>query len=328
MRRTIISVAVAGALVLAACGTEASGSANGKYLRYAYDPGSTLDYEVETVLMADISADGAMAGLMDMSMNIGLEQAVTYSIAEGPTPGTIELTLHQTILNGSGSVTGLGTTEFLSPADLGVTEMEVRMVIDELGNLVEAEFDGQAVPLELLGGVGGFGTDAFTQPQHSGPAFPDFPVDVGDVWKTDDEFSGFGFDMRQKGEHELVEVSELEGRRVMVIESEVTMEKMTMTLSDILAMAAADFTADATAQAETDAAMEMFETTGADMKMVIEETVMTMTTWFDDAEGVVVRSDLDFPMVMVIEMSGIPDLPGGISLTMQMDLAQTSVLAG
>lgn len=325
MRRSL-GLLLAAVLTVAACGAEPSGSVDGSFLRYSYEPGTSLSYDIESVMFMDMTMTG-FPGASDVSMAMNVDQRLDYSIGEGPTPGTVELTLHQAMTGGSGSVTALGETQYLTPGELGVVESEIVIVLDELGNLVEAALDGNAIPLDLLGGDAGFGANAFNQPQHGGPVLPDFPVGVGDEWKSEEAFGGFGFEVIQRGRHEVIAEEVHDRRDVVIILSEVTIERTEFDLIEIMeGLMASGYEDPAMSAAELESAMALFQGTGLEMSLEVEKSQSEMTTWFDPAAGVVVRNELEMPMTMTIHMSGIPEVPGDVEMQMTIDLAQTSTL--
>ena len=79
--------------------------------------------------------------------------------------------------------------------------------------------------------------------------------------------------------------------------------------------------------AEMQAALSMVETMGMDMTYRMDQSVILMTTWFDAAEGVVARVEMNGPQHMYLEMSGIPDA-GDITLDMDMSMTATMQLTG
>jgi hypothetical protein len=302
---------------------------DGELLRYGYQPGDYLVYEARHVMSMDVAADGdaSVAGAFDTEMEMDLSSRVEYGFAEGPQPDTVAITVSTTFLNGSATMTQMGQTTSI-PIDelteLGV--IEATIVVDASGRPTQLTVGGQSVPLDLFGdlqGLGGLG--GLATPQHMGPEFPDHPVTVGSSWETETVRELMGLELRQRGEHEIVAREIVAGRSVFKVESKVMTEAMEFDFADLsrLSMAAAGDLGPAERE-QMEMAMEMLEAMGVEMRYGIDDTVVSMTSWFDAADGVVVQLDMSAPMAMTVEIRNMPDLPSGdMRMTADMNIRQS-----
>lgn len=322
------------ALVAASCGADSEGAAPGvgaAMLRYGYDPGERLSYDVDQVLDMRMTADGggAAVGAFDADMIMDVTQRLDYRIDEGPQPDTIEVTIDQRITDGSATMTAMGQTEFLTLAELGPMASRITLVLDATGGLVEIAVDGRALPTDLFGDFPGLGMGSMAQPGHLGPEFPDRPVGLGDRWVTQGSSDTMGFEFFQRTENEITDFEEIDGRRTMRVDSVVTIAPIDMSFDDLMdaAMTAGSAMDPSIDAAQMDAAMEMFDSLGIEMNIHMDEIRMDMVSWFDPTDGIVVRLEFTSPMTMELAMKGIPDA-GDITMSMKMDIEQTMVLVG
>lgn len=322
-------------VVAAACGEDepATLTGEGVVLRYAYAPGDELTYQVTqemTMAMEASEASGALGSGLDAAMTMDLTMQIDYAVAEGPDPETVEITIATTILDGSGSVESLGQVEEIPFDQLAAQNTaEVAVVLDARGNPISVEVGGESLPTDLLGDLqGATGLGDLVAPQHMGPQFPEGPVEVGSSWTTDSESSTFGIDISTRADHEVVALEEVAGRTAYRIVSVVNTAGFEMSLADIMGALLGSGAAlgDGADAAELEAAAEMLDAMGIDAVYRIADSTVEMTSWFDAAEGVVVRVESTMPMMMDVEMTGMPDV-GDLAVTMDMEIIQTMELA-
>jgi len=101
------------ALVVTACGQDTGLSGDGVTLRYAFQPGETLEYNTDLEMTMDMTTEGdfGLPGGLDMTLDMDLAARSTYDIEEGPDPETVRLTVSTDIVDGSASMEMLGMTE-------------------------------------------------------------------------------------------------------------------------------------------------------------------------------------------------------------------------
>jgi hypothetical protein len=274
-----------------------------------------------------MEADGPAAGLLgaaDTSLAMSMDQRLGYRIAEGPTPDTTAVTVTYRILDGGGTMTAMGQTEFITFDDLAADfEMPpVEIVLDPAGNLVEAAVGGEPLPAEFLEAFGGLGSADMLQQPHLGPIFPDHPVAVGEEWRVDLSQQAMGFDIRQEGRFRVTGEEFVDGIPVLRIEGTIVTDEFSVTMDEIMSALAGYNGGDP----DVEAGMEMFGTLGIDVDYTIERSEMDLTSWFDPLEGIVVRAEFEIPMTTTMNMSGMPDI-GDITMGLHMEVFQTLALA-
>lgn len=317
------------ALLAASCGSEDPAAGPGVVLRYAYQPGDTLAYEMDASLDLDMTATGnpAAAAGMDASMVMTLTARLDLGFAVGPTPDTIEITVAQEVLEGGARMTTMGREVLIPLEDLAAQmEREVVVVVDPQGRLVSAVVGGMALPAQMLAGLSAFGGGDMLTPQQFGPEFPEMGLAVGAEWETGQSADVLGFSVSQTGKHRVVAEEQLLGRTVYRIDSRITTRAIEMDLADLMeSLRQSPELLGGADPAELDAAMAQFEAMGVSVAVEIKESITTMTTWFDPAAGIVVRTTVETPMTMRMAMRGVPD--GDVEVVMEMATEQRLTLA-
>ena len=175
--RTLSFLAVI-ALVLAACaGGDAADSTTttvgatttqpvpeAMQLSYTLEPDTTFTYEVDLSQQIDMTTEGDAEAAGDeqmpgaMSITLDGTTTFTHTVAEGPEPGTFEVTIQGefTDLTVEGTVDGEPADSREVPDLADIPPIDVTFVVDEQGNVISEETDS-ADPLGGLGGLGGFG---------------------------------------------------------------------------------------------------------------------------------------------------------------------------
>jgi hypothetical protein len=311
----------------AACGAGGPEAGPGVVLRYSYQPGEALSYVLDAALDLDMTAAGnsAAAAGMDAAMVMSVTARLDLGFALGPTPDTIEITVAEELLEGGARMTS-GGREVLIPLDELAAEIEqdIVIVVDPQGRPVSATVGGMALPAQFLSGASSFGGGL--TPQQFGPEFPQTGLAVGAEWETEQSAEVLGLAFRQHGRHRVVAQEELDGRLVYRIDSTITTGAIRTDLAALMeAMRQAPELLAGADPAELEAGMAQFDSMGVTVDITMEESTATMTTWFDPAAGLVVRSVTETPMTMTMTMRGIPG--GDVEVVMEMTTDQRLNLA-
>jgi len=325
--RSLLALAVF-VLLAAACG-EASSTGpmeGGTMLRYGFLPGDVFVYDADIEMTMDmVMSQAGIAADVDMAMTA--TERITYSHSEGPTPDTVEVVIYTEVLDGETTMEMMGTTEYLPIEEVsGDLEVPMSFLVDAQGTVLETSVGGQTVPVGLFSdSMFGGGNAMSSQPV--GPQLPDYAVAVGSVWTTDISNSVFGKEISQHGRHEIVAAGEIDDRTVMRIESRITTGRMTLGWDQLMDMAVEGVALSGQDPAEMEALVQMMGQYNIDMIVVMQESTLFMTTWFDLETGTVLRLFYDMPMEMEITMSNVPDA-GDMDMTASIDMTQYLELAG
>lgn len=325
MKRLAIAL-VALAFVAVACGSDVSGPRE----VLAYDLGTAGDISYDVDFDMDMSLE--MSGMDELGsgavdMDATFVGTVAYDVEPGPEPGQVELTVTTDVfptrllvaMDGEQPVElddpdEIAATGEFDPDDLST---EQTFLIDESGNVLEASVDGVAVPLDALnGGFAGMGLgDATT---FLGPELPDEAAGVGSEWTTTTETPiGPGSPPVVTTTVSRIDREEtIDGRRVLVIVSRATTERVEFdsdTLEDLVE-------ADPTIPAEEKDAFAFI-----DMSMTLDGVTSEFTSWFDPADGLLVRQEGTFPAAMTMSLDFLGE---EIAMTMSMVMDMSMELAG
>jgi hypothetical protein len=328
MRRTaIIGIALL-TVAFAACGDEGAG--DGQLLRYGYQPGTTLTYDLSTGITGTLDIEGDFepeTGSLDVALDMDTDAVLRYEFAEGTEPDLLDLTLTMEITGLGGTMDAQGETRQLSLDELGeeLRPIEAVFTIDDQGTIVSASVDGQPLPTDLLEGLGASPTVLLT-PQHFGPQLPEEPVSVGDRWETESVVSRFGFEVTTRGEHLVAAEETVGGRSTLRIESTVETTPLELGMADLLAATAQE--GEEVDQEMVDLMVEFFESLGGELRADVAGSTSTMTTWFDPADGVVVKFELTQPQAADVAMQGVPEMGGDLSMSAQLETVSSAELSG
>jgi hypothetical protein len=326
MRRTAIIVIVLLAAVVAACGDEGAG--DGRLLRYGYQPGTTLTYDLGTAVTGTLDVEGDFeTGSLDVALDMDADAVLRYEFAEGAEPDLLDLTLTMEITDLGGTMDEQGVTRDLSLDEVGdeLQPIEAVFTIDDQGKVVAAAVDGQPLPTALLEGLGASPTLLLT-PQHFGPELPEDPVAVGDRWETESVVSRFGFDVTTRGEHLIAAEETVGGRSTLRIESTVETTPLELGMADLLAAMAQE--GEEVDQEMVDLMVEFFESLGGELQAEVAGSTSTMTTWFDPADGVVVKVEITQPQAADVAMKGVPEMGGDLALSARLETVTGAELTG
>ena len=325
MRARKFAVLAVLALIVAGCGdgefrpaANASGSAaEARLLTYDFTAAEQLAYRFEMSLDLDMSVAGLPAGQGKMTMGLDLSGITGYTVEEGPEPGTVRLAIEQTVervavrefmVDGVSMAQDFDDEMAMTLAEEQGMLPEMAVVLDDSGNVLWIEMDGAPISGDLFGGDlgaglipgGGLGgVEGFL-----GPAFPDEPVGVGDRWDvaTTQELPLLGPVTIEEAYH-VVDVQSVAGATVHVIDGEIRMDDLKIDLAEMIRSMASD-----PAAAEL---LGMSPEELAGMAAMPADFAMTMQmsfregsdrTWFDQAEGMVLRSDSHVVVDMVMDM--------------------------
>lgn len=362
--RTFTLITLLG-LVLAACGGPASdgttttnapdttttaAAPEAIQLAYALEAGQTLTYEVDMDQSIVMSIEGDPTALAEtegeevpeqMDINISGVTTFTHAIAEGPEPGTFEVTITGDFssLEFSGTVDGEPITETGEelPDMAEMDPVDVTIVVDEHGNVINDEsgmgedFLGSLGGLDMLGQLGpsaGAATGQFV-----GPPLPDEEVTVGDTWSETVEIPTLPDDepIATSIESEVVAAEELDGVEVYVIETTTSTSAVEFDLAELLVGFMTAFVPeDATEEelAEMDALVEQLR-----FAFSVDPQVGEMTTWFDYEAGLARQANFVNSTHMVMDIN-IPDeatgelVEMGLDMTIDQDVTYTLVDSG
>jgi hypothetical protein len=304
------------ALLAAACGPGDSNSsptipapettaaeAEAVVYTYSYAAGDHHDYAFTLDQNLDMTVEAEENGALlgedvpgDIEVTTSISGTVSYDIAAGPQPGTHEIAISGVFdsLEIEGTVDGENLDEELvddgTVPDL-IEVPDLTIVLDRFGNLVSV--DGEDIPDDFTffgdpfsqlgdftsGGLGG----------HFGPTFPEEPLSVGDEWSISqsEEVEGFDTTMSVETTYEVVGTEDVNGQTVAVVEFRTTTSAVELDLGEM-------FQALFDAFGEMGSELETTDTAPAvpELEFVIsvKPSTATGTVWFDQSEGVVVKS--------------------------------------
>ncbi len=349
MRLRLLSILSVFALVVTACGAGEADQSNTSALQqttttqsgpeaillsYSLEPGTTYTYEVDLdqgIVMTS-EGDGAVAGDEDMPGNMSLQldgsTTFTHTVAEGPEPGTYEITIRGefTDLNVAGTVDGAEVAPGEIPDIADMPPIDMTILVDEQGNAIprgDETGDLFGGDLGALGALGGLET--FTQGgdlgRLVGPPLSDGPVTVGDSWSETIEMPMMmgldGDPVTTVITSEVTDTDTLDGHDVFVIETEMVTSMIEFDLAEFLiGFFEAFLPEDASGedQAELDALV-------ADLRflMNIDETVGEMTTLFDAESGLARQADFASQTHMIMDLN-MPDQATGEMMGFVLDM--------
>lgn len=356
MRTRTLSLLTVLALVAAACGSgpadeatttteEAAATTTTAHvieapeaakLAYALEPGASFEYEVDIDQMIELSTEGDTAALGEgddipgnMSLKISGTTTFSQSVAEGPEPGTFEVTITGdfTDLTFTGTVDGEPIENGEIPDMAQMEPIDVTVVVDEQGNVVN---DGDGLGDLFggdLGGLGGLGEMAgpgMDPGSFIGPPLPNEEVTVGDTWTETIETPGLFDDevIATEVNGEVTGSDTVDGFDVVVIDTEMTTSAFEFDMAEFLIGFFTAFIPE-DASAEDVAELEMIKE-NLRFAFVFDEAVTTMTTWFDSDAGLARRAELSGGAHIAMDIN-MPDEESGemIGLVVDMSLDQS-----
>lgn len=305
-------------------------------LSYTLSSGDEFNYEVALDQHIEMNATGD-ASLMggeevpgDASIDVAGTATFTHVISDGPEPGTYEV--HITGEFADVSVTGTidgESVESEQPPDFASLEpIDVTVVVDEQGNVIQPGPEGSDDPLAGmfgdLGALGGGGSPApgLDPGQFIGPPFSDEEVAVGDTWTEEVETPGLGEDPIVTSITSTVTgVEELDGTEVHVIETNSTTSLIEFDLAEFFAgMFGAFATEDASAEELAELELMLDE---LQFLIRVDGATADSRTWFDAGAGISRQSETSSSADISMDLN-IPDEETGemVGFVMEMGLDQ------
>ncbi|HSK05981.1 MAG TPA: hypothetical protein VK990_00580 [Acidimicrobiia bacterium] len=304
-------------------------------LSYTLASGDVFNYQVELGQHIELTASGDVS-LMggeevpgDASIDVTGTATFTHVVSDGPEPGTYEV--HITGEFDDVSVTGVIDGESVeseqAPEFASLDPIDVTVVVDEQGNLVQAGPEGSDDPLAGmfgdLGALGGGSPAPGLDPgQFIGPPFSDEEVAVGDSWTDEVETPGLGADPIVTSITSTVTgVEELDGTEVHVIETNSTTSLIEFDLAEFFAgMFGAFAPEDASAEemAELEVMLDQLQ-----FLIRVDGATADSTTWFDAKAGISRKSETSSAAEITMDLN-IPDEETGemVGFVMEMGLDQ------
>lgn len=350
-RIRFVSVVGVMALLLAACGAGSEGTTTtagqpstttlpapqAMPIAYKFVPGSTHTFELEMNQSFEMTSSGDATAMEaedlpgEMTMRITGPTKVTYAVAEGPEPGTYELTVSSDLsgLQFDVTVDGEKASAEDIPEFAGLDPIETTIVVDEHGNPVGGDDD---MPDDLFGGMfGGLGdlgdmgapSTALDPGQFFGPILTDSEVEVGDTWTDTTEIPLFGDDVATTTiTSTLDRFEELGGADVMVIETVVANSEIRFDMAQFLLAMFEGFMDPETASEEDLAMIEQFRN---DLRFLftVDAAETNMTTWFNPERGMAVQSRVTGENRMAMDVN-VPDDTTGemMAFAFEMSISQ------
>lgn len=327
-RRLILAALIALIALTAACGSSVTGEAAGDILHYSYRPGEALAYEVELAVEGTSRSNGGAFGTMDWTMEMDITERLELAFTEGDDPATIRITMTQQVIDGEARTSTMGQEQSIPLEQVTAGLMnQVEVVIDPSGKLLSMSIGGSELPAQLLAAISGLSGSTMLQPQQLGPEFPEDPLTVGDEWQSEGGGEVLGMEMTQTSRHRIVAEEDVLGRRTYRIESRITTGPIMADLAGLIAalQEAPGLFGEGDA-AQIEASIGQFDSLGIDLEFELAESTAVLTTWFDPAAGIVVRSHLEAPTTVIIRTAGLPGEGDG-TMTVEMATDQRMTLA-
>lgn len=304
-------------------------------LSYALEAGQTLTYEVDMNQNIAMQIEGDPTALAEaegedvperMDIAVSGTTTFTHSVAEGPEPGTYEVTITGDFSNleFSGTVDGEPITQNGEqlPDMAEMDPVDVTIIVDEQGNVITDEsgmgdFLGSLGGLDMLNQLGpaaGAGTGQFV-----GPPLTEGEVTVGDTWSETVEIPTVPGEepIVTTIESEVVSADDLDGVEVFVIETTTSTSTIDFDLAELLVGFMTAFVPeDATEEdlAEMDALAEELR-----FAFSVDPQVAEMTSWFDYEAGLTRQAGFLNSTHMVMDIN-IPDDTTGELVEMGLDM--------
>jgi hypothetical protein len=349
MRARLTVMFAATAVLVAACGadqdattpssttappsTSAPEAASVAYV-YSYEPGDRHEYAfaLDQNLQMTVEAEGDESLLgEDLPENINVTTSIagniSYDIAEGPEPGTRQISISGVFdqLAIDGTVDGEPVEESMiaegTVPDL-VEVPDMIIVIDERGHLVSV--DGKELPEDFpffgdpFSELGDFTSGGLSG--HFGPAFPDEPLAVGDSWAStqSDEIEGLDTAISITSTYEVTGTETQGGRAVAVIDFSTETSEVVLDLGEMF-QALFDAFGELGAELGDETTDPGAEIPNITFLITVAPSSANGTVWFDQEAGIVTKfsQDTTTTISMVMDLS---DPEGVVRTAVTMDL--------
>lgn len=297
---------------------------------YGYTAGQSLAYAVSVeqhlIINATVEGDESFMnqvdGPLDGDVTTTVSGSITYDIADGPEPDTVQLTISGVFdtVDVDGTINGepAGPDDMTNGAipDLLQTP-DTTIILDAEGRPVT--INGEEVPADEgflgdpFGAVGGLTSGGLDQP--FGPRFPDRPLAVGDTWSQD--ASQFIPETEQTIEssitYTVTGVDTIDGVDVAVIEFEASNSEIVMDLGEMFNALFQGFAA----MGEDGATAEIPQ---LDFTITVQPSSGHGTYWFDQDAGLVRKVSQTYMVPLAMHMGiDAPDGSGSTDMTMTVE---------
>ena len=328
--KRLLSLTAVLALALAACG-EPSTNPDAMLLSYTMAAGDEFQYEVglDQHIEMNASGDAAMLAGEDVpgeaSVDIAGTATFTHAVSDGPEPGTfqVHITGEFTDVSVTGTVDGESVDSSDIPDFAAMEPIDVTVVVDEQGNIVDEGADIEDPLSGLLGGLGALGGGGNPAPgldpgQFVGPPLPEEEVTVGDSWSDEIETAGPGEDPIVTSINSTVSgVEELDGAEVLVIDSNATTSLIEVDLADFFAGMIGGMAPEGASPEETAELEAMLDQ--LQFLISVDESTADSTTWSDAEAGLARQSETTAGSSISMDMN-IPDEKTGELAGFVMDM--------
>jgi len=354
MTKRSLTLIAALALVVASCGgavqdttttgapdvetTTTAPAVEAVLLSYSLAAGDEFQYEVTIDQHIEMSAEGDESTMAEEEMpgsaSIDLSGTGTFTqvVSDGPTAGTYEvhITGDFTDVSVTGTVDGEPVDSSETPDFAEIDPVDVTVVVDEQGKLVEDSATGQDQLGSDLFGLGGLGGDGSVPGldlgRFIGIPLSDQEVTVGDIWTEEIETPGM-MDVEPivtTVTSEVTGVEETGDVEVFVIETTTSTSPIEFDLAQFFAGMFGAFMPDGASDEEK---AEM-ETVLAELRFLIsiDESTSESATRFDPAAGLArqvdstsatnIAMDINFPDEETNEMVGFV-----VNMTLDQDIS-------
>ncbi len=312
-----------------------------KVLAYAYEPDSSLTYQVDLDQQITMFADGDAETMdsgeelpLDAQLGVVASSLMTYDVYPGPEEGTYEVVI--TADFSDADVTGTVNGESISDLEEGsltgdlasLEPISSSVIIDEAGNII-SDFGAD---LDVFGGglgeLGGLATDELGRPV--GPVFPtDEPLTVGDTWsETVTEEGPNGEQISASVTYTVIDAQTIGDATTLVIEGVSETDAIDIDFTEFFR---AFFEGFASLGGEEGGELppEMQEMLDQlEFRISIAPSSSVATTWFDPDSGLVRRVESESSVSMTMVFRGPDETTGEVvGFEMEMTLDQEATIA-
>lgn len=321
-------------------------------LAYSLEAGSSYTYELDMSQSISFTTTGDPSAFADEAGVDGEEEdfpqqadivvvgtsTITYEVADGPEPGTYEITVSGDFsdLEVTGTVNGEPLEDFDGDVEefADMEPIETTIIVDEQGNVIPSGDEGSDFlsdlgGLESLGQLGG----ANSPGQFFGPPLASEDVTVGDTWSETVEVPALpGADpITTTIESEVTGVEEVDGDELFVIETVTTVSPIEFDLAELLL----GFMFAFIPEDATDEELAEIEQLQEELRFVMsfDESTGTSRSLFDPEAGLSRSSEVTSTSHFVFDIN-VPDetsgemVEFGIDMTMSQELTYTLVGTG
>jgi hypothetical protein len=296
---------------------------------FQYEVGLDQHIEVSTSGDASLLAEEELPGTA--AVDITGSATFTHVVSDGPEPGTYEIHITGDFadVNVTGTVDGEPIDSGETPDFAALEPIDVTVIVDEQGNLIEANEANEAIddPLSgMFGDLGALGGDSpapgLDLGQFFGPQLSADEVTVGDTWTEEIETPGLSLTEEDSIITSITStvtgVDSLDGADVFVIESQASTSPIEFDLAEFLAGMLGAFGPEETTEAESAEFEEMLSQ--LQFLISIDDTASDSTAWFDAEAGIVRQSEVEAGTTISMDIN-VPDEETGEMAGFQMDMA-------